>query len=363
MRIALANFIARDPAFALAFGGALIGFAFGSLARSTNYCVMGAISDWQLSSDLGRLGATAMAAAVAIIGAQSLDAFGVVDLSRSTYLGPGIHWLGAIIGGMTFGAGMVYAGGCPSRSLVRAGGGDMRAAVVLIVMAIAAYASISGVLGDARVFVEQTTAIDLRGFGFENQAIGTMFVSLGLTHAQASLLAVAVVTLPLLYFAIATARLIARPSLVMAGVGVGALVTAAWALTGLASDDMRAQPLAPQALSFVKPVADAIDWLQRSTALGFPSFGAASVFGVIAGAGAVAVVKRDGRWVGFTDGADFNRHISGALAMGIGGVVGLGCTIGQGASGVSTLALQSILTSAAIVVGAVLALRRLQATI
>jgi hypothetical protein len=43
--------------------------------------------------------------------------------------------------------------------------------------------------------------------------------------------------------------------------------------------------------------------------------------------------------------------------MGVGGVTALGCTIGQGLSGLSTLSLGSFITLAAIVVGALLALR------
>ncbi|MBX9683833.1 MAG: YeeE/YedE family protein [Hyphomicrobium sp.] len=352
--------IAQSPALTLAVGGFLIGLAFGILARSANYCVMGAISDWRLFGDITRLGATALAAAVAIIGAQGLNAAGVVDLTHSIYLSPRINWLGSLIGGGIFGAGMIYAGGCPSRALIRAGGGDLRAWVSLVTMAFAATVTLSGILGEARVSLEQATAFDVRTLGLRSQAITDVVSAVSADAGWAVWAASAIVALPLLIFAFFAAGVASRPWLVAAGISVGLLVTAGWALSGLAADEMALSPVSPLSLSFVKPVADAVDWVQRSTALGLPGFGAASVFGVVTGGAIAAWSSGEWRLAGFGDAPDFYRHLGGALAMGVGGVLGLGCTIGQGATGLSTLAVQSILTCSAIIAGAVLALRYLQ---
>ena len=46
------------------------------------------------------------------------------------------------------------------------------------------------------------------------------------------------------------------------------------------------------------------------------------------------------------------------VVVGVGGVTALGCTFGQGLSGISTLSLNACVALAAIVLGAVLALRQ-----
>lgn len=355
----LGALIADFPDVAMTIGGLLIGALFGALVHRANYCTMGAISDWWTSGDSGRLGAVALAAAIAIIGAQTLDALAVTELSKSIYLSPRVNWLGAVAGGLVFGAGMVYAGGCPSRTLVRAGGGDLRGIISLIVMAIAAYATISGVFASLRLGIDSTTAIDLKRHGLASQSLTGLFG--GADGAIATrLIASALVAAPLLAFALLKARILSSPRNLAAGLGIGLLATAGWMLTGMANDEFAVAPVQPASLSFVKPVADAIDWIERSTALGLPGFAAASVFGVLAGALLSNVLAKSVRATTFADRGDFVRHLGGAAAMGIGGVLALGCSIGQGVTGISTLAVQSLIACAAIFSGAVLALIKLE---
>jgi uncharacterized protein len=357
---ALRSLIAIWPDAAISMAGLVIGMAFGALLNTTNYCVMGAVSDWRLSGSMGRLGAVAVAAATAIVTTQLLAATGIVDLSKSIYLGPRINWAGAIGGGLLFGAGMVHAGGCPSRALVRAGQGDVRGLIVLAVLAIAAYATISGVLGSFRVALESATAIDLRGTGAATQGLISLIGTVGLTARIATMVAAALVTLPLLAFAFGTASIASQPRYLVSGLGVGLLAAAGWLVTGLASDDLTSNPLQPASLSFVRPVADAVDWIERATALGLPGFGAASVFGVFAGSFLSSILNGGLRLTAFADASDLKRHLAGAMAMGIGGVLALGCSIGQGVTGISTLSVQSLIACAAIIAGAVLGLNRLE---
>jgi uncharacterized protein len=357
---ALRSLIALWPDAAMSMGGVIIGLAFGALLNATNYCVMGAVSDWRVSGSMGRLGAVAVAAATAIVTTQLLAAAGAVDLTKSIYLGPRINWAGAAGGGLLFGMGMVYAGGCPSRALVRAGQGDVRGLIVLAMLAIAAYATISGVLGGVRVTLESASAIDLRGAGIATQGLISIIGKAGLTTPIAATVAVAVVTLPLLAFAFGTAGIASQPRCLVSGIGVGFLAAAGWLMTGLAADDLTSNPLQPASLSFVRPVADAIDWIERSTALGFPGFGAASVFGVIAGSFLASLINGGLQLTAFADASDLKRHLAGALAMGIGGVLALGCSIGQGVTGISTLSVQSLIACTAIIAGAVLGLNRLE---
>lgn len=359
----LRAFILEWTSVWLLLTGFAIGFVFGALLQLTNFCTLGAISDWRLFGDKGRLGAVALASATAILGAQTLDALGLAELSKSIYLMPRITWLGAIGGGILFGIGMVYAGGCPSRALVRAGGGDLRALVALLVVAAAAFATLSGILAPARMSFQNAFFIDIAGTGAANPGAVEVLRTLGVNPRYARLLAPAAVALPLLYFAFGPARVTARTQNVMAGAGIGLLATLAWLATSLASDDLTANPVQPGSLSFVRPVADAIDWIERSTALGLPSFAVASVFGVLLGSFAAALWRGSIAPLAFADAASFQRHILGSAAMGVGGILSFGCSIGQGIAGLSTLGIQSLIASASIFAGVILGLKRLERSV
>lgn len=346
--------------YALALAGLAIGFSFGAVACATNFCVMGAISDWRTFGDKSRLGAAALASVVAIAGAQTLQAWGTVDLTNSIYLAPNINWAGALLGGLLFGFGMVQAGGCASRNLVRAGAGDIRALVTLLVLVIAAFATISGVFGPLRNWFETATLITAARHGLAVPSVNAIAATFGLMPDQARLAASLLIGGPLLGFAVISGRIFSNPRNLLAGLGVGLLVTLAWLVTGLSYDEMDVHPITPTSLSFVRPVGDAIDWLERSTALGALGFGAATVFGVLLGSFAVSLLRGHFRFSGFANRDDLFHHLGGAIQMGVGGVLGLGCSIGQGISGVSTLSLQSLIAAAAILAGAVMALARLE---
>lgn len=357
----LQSLLQDHAAGALALAGGALGLLFGFLAARANFCVMGAISDYRTFESAGRLGAVALAAATALIATQALSAAGFVDLDRSMYLAGRFNWAGALLGGLLFGAGMVYAGGCASRNLVRAGCGDARALLTVLCVAIAAYATMSGVLGPVRAALEDATALaGAMPGGAAHYTLHEVIAMAAGGRNVARMAATALLAVPLLVFAVARGGVLSSPINSFAGLGVGALVATGWLVTGLAYDEMTVRPIAPHSLSFVRPVADAIDWLQRSTALGLPGFGAASVFGVLLGAAFAARLAGQFRISGFSDAQDVKRHLFGAVAMGAGGVLALGCSIGQGITGLSTLSLQSLLAAASIFAGAWLALGRLE---
>ncbi|MEQ1717490.1 MAG: YeeE/YedE thiosulfate transporter family protein, partial [Hyphomicrobium sp.] len=257
---ALQSTISAHPQNALVLGGLAIGLAFGFAAARTNFCVMGALSDWRASGSLERLGAVALAAAVAIIGAQTLAVLSLADLTRSMYLLPRLNWAGAILGGVLFGAGMVYAGGCASRNLIRAGGGDLRSVVVLVMVAVAAFAAISGVLGPLRDALEQATVIAFDGDGAavpnalrQGPSLDWVMSRLGATGAASHVLGAALLALPLLAFALLRSNVLSERATLAGGLVIGALVSAGWWLTGAAYDDMALRPLSPASLTFVRP--------------------------------------------------------------------------------------------------------------
>lgn len=345
----LRDFMTSDASLVLAIGGLAIGFFFGAIISRTNYCAMGALADIHNFGDTRRLRAWVLAAAVAIAGTQLLTVSGVVDTSKSMYAGASFNWLGHVVGGLIFGIGMVFAGGCPSRNLARAGGGDLRALITLIVLGLFAYTSIGGILAPARTSLESLTLVNLPA---PTQRLGDLLAT-RLPFGAATLTGIASAVLICAAFAYAFAGGSFRksPIHILSGVGVGLCVVAGWALTGLAYDELATKPVAPISLTFVRPSGDSLEWLQRYTASPLPGFGVASLFGALLGAFAVSFARGHFRLATFSDVGDTLRHLGGAILMGIGGVMAMGCTVGQSLTGVSTLSLGSFIATAAIVVG------------
>jgi uncharacterized membrane protein YedE/YeeE len=351
--------LGHNAPLALALGGLLIGFVFGWAVYRTNYCAMGSLSDIHNFGDWRRFRSWILAAATALVGATLLEAVGVVDLTRSMYLAPVLNWLGHIGGGLIFGIGMVLAGGCPSRNLARAGGGDLRALLTLVVLGLVAFMTIAGVLAPARAALEVATGMALAGV--PTQGLGDLLAAhAGIARGWAKPVAAALAAAVALAYCFADAKFRTSPLHIASGLAVGLTVVAGWALTGLAYDEMAARPSPPISLTYIRPVGDTLQWLALYTATPVPGFGVASVLGALLGAFVASITQRRFRLVTFADTGDTVRNLLGAALMGVGGVMALGCTVGQAVTGVSTLALGSFLTFAAIVAGGFLGLRLLE---
>jgi uncharacterized protein len=355
----LRDIFSQNSAMALGVGGFLIGIMLGALVYRTNFCAMGSISDMVSFGDKRRFRAWVLAATTALIGTQMLSQFGTVDLSKSMYLGSSINWVGNLAGGMLFGFGMVFGGGCATRNLARVGGGDLKALVTLLVLGIAAYMTMTGVLGPFRAGLEQMTALPLpKG---TDQGLGSIAALLTKSPPVATTWIVArVLTVAMLFYCFIDPRFRSSWLHILSGIGVGLCIVAGWALTGLAFDEMVDKPAAPVSLTFVRPTGDALEWLQRFTALGAPGFGVSSVFGTIVGAFLMAKAMGRFRLATFTDTTDTLRTLGGAVLMGIGGIMALGCTIGQGITGISTMSLGAFLTFAGLVAGGMLGVKTLE---
>ena len=349
--------------------GFALGFAFGLVAARTNFCTMGALSDVVNMAHWGRVRMWMLAVAVAVLGTGWLSYAGFVDLSRSVTQRPNLPWLSLAVGGLTFGVGMTLAGGCVNKNLIRLGGGSLRSLVVLAFVAIAAYMTLKGLFGQWRASLLDPLRVDLGAFGWPDQSLATALArTTGLSRGAALLAASGAVALVLLAFVFRDARFRTRLPQVLGGIALGALVVAAWYVTGhlgygenpdtLETVYFATNTRTLESLSFVAPAAYSLEllllWTDASLHL---SFGIASAIGVVAGSAAHALATRTFSLEGFASAEDLRNQIFGAVLMGFGGITALGCTIGQGMSGLSTLAIGSFIAVAGIVAGCVATLR------
>jgi len=353
--------VVESAAFYVGWGGLLIGLAFGYLVYVTNFCTMGSISDILSFGSYNRFRAWLLACAVAILGVAGIGMLGVADMSESMYQTPALAWAANIFGGLIFGFGMVFAGGCISRNLVRAGGGDLRSIVVLLITGIFAFMTIGGILGPLRLLVFDPGTYDLSQAGMETQHIGeAVSVVSGLSLETAKLATVIVIAGALLIYCFKDAAFRASGRDVVAGLGIGLCIVAGWFLTGLAADEFADIPVQLISLSYVRPTGDTIDYLMRYTALGPPGFGVVTTAGALLGGFLGAA--RLGRLglTSFADAQDSLRNMFGAALMGIGGVLALGCTVGQALTGFSTLAIGSAITFISIVIGGIAGVKTIE---
>jgi uncharacterized membrane protein YedE/YeeE len=314
------------PRAASLWAGLLIGLAFGALAEASRFCLRRAIAG---DAAERRLAAAVWltALAVATLGTTALQAAGLITLADHRFLSTDVPVLAILAGGLMFGAGMVLARGCAARLTVLAATGNLRAALVVLLLAVTAHATMKGILAPLP------------------QTLGAF--TLPLPHPAS--LPLAGWLAPLALAAIAWHL---RPGLTVAaqGAAIGALVPAAWAATGwLLADDF--DPIALESLSFTAPAAETLFWTLAATALQ-PGFGIGLMLGTLLGAALSARSAGRAEWVSFTSPRETGRYAAGAVLMGAGGVLAGGCTVGAGLSGMSTLSTAALLALAAIIAGA-----------
>lgn len=341
-------------------------FVLGWISQRTHFCTMGAIADVINMQDWTRARQWLLAIGVAMIGFAALSSLGWIDPSKTLYASPKWYWLSTLVGGLMFGYGMVIASGCGNKTLVRIGAGNLKSLVVFVVMGISAFATLKGITAVLRVSTVDAVAIDMNS----GAHLGTWVSALsGLPAEQAFPLTGFVVGGVLLLWVLRHADFWTFDNL-LASVGVGALVTAVWWVSGhlgfvpehpetLEAVYVGTASTRIEAFSFVAPIAHSLDWLMFfSDKTKVLTAGVMAVVGVISGSAVSSLLDRSFRWEGFANVKDLGNHLIGAVLMGVGGVTALGCTIGQGLSGLSTLSLNAVVATSAIVVGAVLAIRR-----
>lgn len=360
---------AANLAIWVVWGGLALAFVFGFVAGRTNFCTMGAISDVINMSHWGRMRMWLLTIAVAVLGTSVLVYTGQIDTAKSIYQRPAVPWLSLLVGGLLFGVGMTMAGGCANRNLIRVGAGSMRSLVVLTFMGISAYMTLKGLFGQWRASLLDPVTVDLAAMGLKTQSLADLLARASGLPAASALLAVALLlALGLAIFAFKDKRFRGNPSQVLGGIVLGLLVTAGWYLTGhigfaenpdtLEMTYFGTNTRTLESMSFVAPVAYSLEllmlWTDKSLHL---TFGIASALGVVLGSLAFALFNKSFRWEGFASFEDLRNQLTGAVLMGFGGVTAMGCTVGQGITGISTLAVGSFITLAGIIAGSVAMLK------
>jgi uncharacterized protein len=336
------------------WSGLGLGVLLGATMQRSHFCTMGAIADVVNFGDWSRAKMWITAVAIAMLGLSTMTLAGWIQPANSIYAGDRFLWLSAAVGGLCFGFGMVLAGGCGSRTLVKLGSGSLKAVVVFVVLGLFAYMTLRGVLGVMRVSTLERVALPINNH--------SLMVSLGAWVG----VAVSVVLL----LAVLATRQGRNASVLVGGVLVGLIAAAAWFVSGKLgyipaelSETLEEAYIGTnsgrlEALSFVAPVAYVQDllilWSDKSRVA---TFGVTTVIGVVFGAMASAVIGRSFRWEGFASTEDLANHLVGAALMGFGGVVAGGCTVGQGISGLSALSVTAMVATSAIVVGGWLAIK------
>lgn len=328
--------------------GLIGGIILGLSARLGDFCTLGAIESAVYGADQKRLRLWGIVLGTAIATTWIAEAAGVVNVSATFY--HQIDWnpLASIFGGLLFGYGMALAGNCGFGALVRFGGGDLRSLVVVVVMGIFGFVALSGPLAPLRILLfPQDEATGPQGMAHVfGQVTGLPPLALALPVAIA-----------LLIWALSHAPLRARPKMILWGVAAGLSITFCFAGTTWVNE-LSFGEIGVEGPSFTAPIGRTLIFLMTSTAGGI-TFSVGSVAGVMIGSLAGSMMRGLFRWEACEDPRELGRQVSGAVLMGIGGVIAIGCSVGQGATAFATLAWSGPVTLAAIVIGAMVGLRQL----
>jgi uncharacterized membrane protein YedE/YeeE len=346
----------------------VIAVIMGAVVNKTHFCTMGAVSDWMNIGDTGRMRAWVFAMAVALLGVIALEAVGAINLSAETfppYRSANFAWPRYLVGGVMFGIGMVLASGCGNKTLVRVGSGNLKSLTVLLIGMVASYLMLWSPLFE-KAFLPwiQPATINLARHGIPTQHAGDVISGLfGQASSKTNNTAVALmVAAGMLIFVLKSKDFRASFDNILGGAVVGLAIVAGWYLTGgplgqswkeyaeMATDiPSRVQA---QSYTFVSPMGDTVRYLLDPMKMSLVNFGVVALAGVIAGSFIYAITTKNFRIEWFASFGDFVNHAIGGALMGIGGVLSMGCTVGQAITGMSTLAIGSMLTFVAIVAGA-----------
>ena len=378
------DFMAAESA--VLWGAFLIALVMGAVVNKTNFCTMGAVSDLVNMGDTGRIRAWLFAIAIAVLGVAFLEYAGLVEASATfpPYRGGNLLLAENILGGLMFGIGMTLASGCGNKTLIRIGGGNLKSLVVFAIIAVIAYFMVNPFPDSDQTLMSvlfydwiRPLSVDLG----ESQDLGYL---VGGEAAAGGRLVIGVsLGLVLVAFVLKSVDFRGNFDNILGGLVVGLAVLGAWYLSssvGVETEDgvlslsgyyeewdmladseegkpAQGRPLAAQSFTFINPMGQTLGLAAGGFERALITVGVVAVFGVVVGSFLWARVSRSFRVEWFSSVRDALNHVIGAVLMGFGGTLAMGCTIGQAITGVSTLALGSMLTFGAIFLGSALTMK------
>lgn len=367
--------------------GFIIAFVLGLVANKTHFCTMGAVSDWVNMSHTGRLRAWGLAIAIALLGVITLESLGLINLNTTypPYRNGQLIWAENLLGGILFGIGMTIAGGCGNKCLVRLGAGNLKSVFVFLIIAIISYYMLNPFPGSDQTLYSLLFYPWIKPLAIEvgnSQDLGTLIA--GEANAVTARLIIGLILgASLIAWAFTSKDFRSSRDFALGGLGVGLCVLVAWYVTSkigvnvdgevypltqyysewdMLADSELSKPalgaaLSAQSFTFINPMGQAFGYALNSFDKTLLTFGIMACFGVAAGSLVWALITRSFKWEWFASMQDIVNHVIGAILMGFGGVLAMGCTIGQGITGVSTLALGSFIALAGLIFGSALTMK------
>jgi hypothetical protein len=364
----------------------IIALIMGVVVNKTNFCTMGAVSDAVNMGDMGRMRAWFLAIAVAMVGVAVLEYLGLLNPGGSfpPYRANQLIWAENILGGLMFGIGMTLASGCGNKTLVRIGGGNLKSIVVLLIIGVIAFFMVNPFPGSDQTLMSVLFYDWIRPLSVTlgtPQDLGS--VVMGKDAAGARLGIGLGLGLLLLVYVFKSADFRGSFDNILGGLIVGLAVLAAWYVSANVKIDLDgdlhslsgyvqqwdfladsaagkpadSRPLSTQSFTFINPMGQTLGYAAAGFKSTLLTFGVMALLGVMAGSLLWSLISRSFRIEWFVDFKDFTTHVIGAILMGFGGVLAMGCTIGQGITGTSTLAIGSFLALGSIILGSALTMK------
>ena len=349
--------------------GFIIAAIIGFVGNKTQFCTMGAVSDWVNIGDKKRLRAWLLSIAVAILGVSILEIFQLItiEVSRPPYRMDSLPVVRFIFGGILFGIGMTLASGCGNKTLIRIGGGNIKSLFVFLVCGLFAY------LMTQTVFYKHffhywlsPLNIKLSDFGFNTQTLGELLLGPG-TFPESNGLVGIILAVLIGIWIFYSVEFRKQYNLVLGGLVIGLSVVGGWYLTSgpmgkkwQESAEWMDQPpigVGDQSYTFINPMGESLVYIQSGFNELLLSFGVCSLAGVVLGSFLYSLISGTFYWEWFPTVKDFLNHTLGGMLMGIGGVLGMGCTIGQAVTGTSTLSIGSFIVFFSILLGSALTMK------
>ncbi len=349
-------------------GGLLLGLVLGAVGQASRFCVRGALADWVIFRGPARAVSWLLAVAVAAVSVQALISAGAFDATRTLPWSERFLWLSYLVGGAIFGFGMMLAGGCPQRSLVKAGSGNLKSLITLVIAAIAALMTLRGAFAGWRSEGLDRASAVLAG----PQDLGSVLSRAAALPAEAVRWGAALALLGLALAFAWRVRAVLDRGHWLGGIAVGLLVAAAFYLTGhlgfiaehpetLEPAWLGTQSRRPEGLTFAAPLAHGLDlltlWTDKNTVA---TFGVMLALGVLLGSLASALLRGEFHLESFRTPQELGLHLAGGVLMGFGGITAAGCSIGQGVTGLAMLSTGALLAVTGMAAGAYAALRLMQ---